>query len=239
MAAWISYNVLVGAIAYLCGSIPTGYWLGELLKGVDIREHGSGSTGATNVLRTLGKVPALAVMLIDLLKGVAAVAFARWLYSLPAVASTAPSAIDLDAWLPWAITAAALMAILGHSRSIWIQFTGGKSAATGLGVLLAASWPVGLGVAISFGIALAMSRIVSLSSIVAAGTAIGLMAIFHQPIAFLFMAVAGAVLSSRVTKQIFSGFWQGRNPELGNRSAHNRRISMAASGTKPNGFEGL
>jgi Glycerol-3-phosphate acyltransferase len=85
MLAWIGYNAVVGMIAYLFGSIPTGYWLGKLLKGIDIREHGSESTGATNVLRTLGKVPALAALLIDLLKGVAAVAFARWLYSLPAV----------------------------------------------------------------------------------------------------------------------------------------------------------
>lgn len=56
--AWIGYSLLAGAVAYLCGAIPTGYWLGKLLKDIDIREHGSGSTGATNVLRTLGKVPA-------------------------------------------------------------------------------------------------------------------------------------------------------------------------------------
>jgi len=192
MAAWIGYSVLVGVIAYLCGSIPTGYWLGMLLQGIDLREHGSRSTGATNVLRVLGKAPALAVLLIDLLKGVAAVAFARWLYSLPAVVAAAPAAIDLGNWLPWAIAAAALMAILGHSRSIWIQFKGGKSAATGLGVLLAMSWPVGLGVAVSFGVVLAASRIVSLSSIAAAVAAIILMGMFHQPTAFLLMAIAGA-----------------------------------------------
>jgi glycerol-3-phosphate acyltransferase PlsY len=215
MAAWIGYNLLIGAIAYLCGSIPTGYWLVKRLKGVDIREHGSGSTGATNVLRTLGKMPALAVMSIDLLKGVAAVAFARWLCSLSVVASSAPSAIGLDAWLPWAITAAALMAILGHSRSIWLQFAGGKSAATGLGVLLAASWPVGLGVAVSFGIALAMSRIVSLSSIVAAGTAIALMAIFDQPIAFLLMAVAGAVFVIARHKANIQRLLAGTEPRIG------------------------
>ncbi len=187
MAAWIGYGVLGAVIGYLCGSIPTGYWLGKLLKGIDIREHGSKSTGATNVLRTLGKVPASAVLLIDLLKGVAAVAFVRWLYSLPGVVAAAP-----EASLPWAIAAAALMAVLGHSRSIWIQFTGGKSAATGLGVLLAMSWQVGLGVAISFGVVLAASRIVSLSSVSAAVAAILLMVIFHQPIAFLLMAIVGA-----------------------------------------------
>jgi acyl phosphate:glycerol-3-phosphate acyltransferase len=137
VAAWIAYSVLISVVAYLCGSIPTGYWLGKVLQGIDLREHGSKSTGATNVLRTLGKGPAAATLLVDLLKGVAAVAFACWLYSLPVVVATKPAAFDFDAWLPWAITAAALLAILGHSRSIFIRFSGGKSAATGLGVLLA------------------------------------------------------------------------------------------------------
>ncbi len=111
MTAWISYSVLVGVIAYLCGSIPSGYWLGRLLKEIDIREHGSRSTGATNVLRVVGKVPALVVLLIDLLKGVAAVAFARWHYSLPTVVGTKPAAIDLNIWLSWAIAGAALLAM--------------------------------------------------------------------------------------------------------------------------------
>jgi len=227
MAAWVGYSVLVGAIAYLCGSIPTGYWLGRLLKGIDIRDYGSGSTGATNVLRTLGKVPALAVLLIDLLKGVAAVAFARWLYSLPAVAASTPAAIDLETWRGWAITAAALMAILGHSRSIWIQFTGGKSAATGLGVLLAMSWQVGLGVAISFGVVLAVSRIVSLSSISAAVTAIVLMEVFHRPVAFLLMAVLGAsyvVLRHRANIQRLLA---GTEPRIG----QSPMVAMPASAT--------
>lgn len=215
MAAWTGYSVLVGVIAYLCGSIPTGYWLGKLLKGIDIREHGSKSTGATNVLRTLGKVPALAVLLIDLLKGVAAVAVARWLYSLPAVTATTPAAIDLGTWLPWAIAIAALIAILGHSRSIWIQFTGGKSAATGLGVLLAMSWQVGLGVAISFCVVLAVSRIVSLSSILAAVAAIVLMGIFQQPIAFLLMAIVGATHVILRHKANIQRLFAGAEPRIG------------------------
>jgi len=215
MAAWIGYSVLVGAIAYLCGSIPTGYWLGKLLKGIDIREHGSKSTGATNVLRTLGKIPALVVLLIDVLKGVTAVAFARWLYFLPAFVGTAPAAIDLATWLPWAITAAALIAMFGHSRSIWLQFTGGKSVATGLGVLLAMSWQVGLGVAISFGVVLAVSRIVSLSSISAAVAAIILMMIFHQPVAFLLMAIAGATYVIFRHKANIQRLLAGKEPRIG------------------------
>ena len=67
MAVWIAHLGLVLVVAYLFGSIPTGYWAGLLLKGIDIREHGSKSTGATNVLRTLGKGPAIVVLLIVLL----------------------------------------------------------------------------------------------------------------------------------------------------------------------------
>ena len=215
MAAWISYSVLAGTIAYLCGSIPTGYWLGKLLKGIDIREHGSKSTGATNVLRTLGKLPALAVLLIDLMKGVAAIAFVRWLYSSPAVVATKPAAIGLEVWISWAIAIAALVAILGHSRSIWIQFTGGKSAATGLGVLLAMSWQVGLGVAICFAAVLALWRIVSLSSISAALTAIALMVIFRQPAAFVLMAIVGAAYVIFRHKANIQRLLAGTEPRIG------------------------
>src|SRR5450755_3631108 len=79
MAFWLASAVGL-AIAYLFGATPTGYLAGKLLKGIDIRQHGSGSTGATNVLRTLGKWPALVVLLLDVLKGVAAIVFARWFY---------------------------------------------------------------------------------------------------------------------------------------------------------------
>ncbi len=76
MNLWIASAAGV-AVAYLLGATPTGYLAGRLLRGIDIREHGSRSTGATNVLRTLGKGPALVVLLVDVLKGVAAILFAR------------------------------------------------------------------------------------------------------------------------------------------------------------------
>lgn len=75
MSFWIA-SVAGSAAAYLIGSTPAGYLAGKLLKGIDIREHGSKSTGATNVLRTLGKWPALVVLLVDVLNGAAAVIFA-------------------------------------------------------------------------------------------------------------------------------------------------------------------
>src|SRR6202008_1238978 len=108
MVLWIASAVGL-LIAYLLGSTPSGYLAGKLLKGIDIREHGSKSTGATNVLRTLGKWPALLVLLVDVLKGVAAIVFARWfyswLYTMPSV--TPPAALDLQTFLfsfvPWAV----------------------------------------------------------------------------------------------------------------------------------------
>src|SRR5712671_44594 len=157
MVLWIASAIAL-AIAYLIGSTPTGYLAGKLLQGIDIRQHGSGSTGATNVLRTLGKWPALVVLLVDVLKGVAAIVFARWFYPWLSTwpSATPPIALDLQTWTPWAVCLSGLAALLGHGRSIWLNFTGGKSVAAGLGVLLAMSWPVGLGTAVVFGVVLAI-----------------------------------------------------------------------------------
>jgi acyl phosphate:glycerol-3-phosphate acyltransferase len=77
MDFWIAIAVGL-VIGYLFGSTPTGYLAGKLLKGIDIREHGSKSTGAANVLRTLGKWPALVVLMVDVLKGAGAIIVARW-----------------------------------------------------------------------------------------------------------------------------------------------------------------
>jgi len=183
------------AIAYLFGSTPSGYLAGKLLKGIDIREHGSKSTGATNVLRTLGKWPALVVLLVDVLKGAGAIVFVRWfyrwLYTLPSV--TPPSALDLQTLVPWAVCLAGIAVMLGHGRSIWLNFTGGKSAAAGLGVLLAMSLPVGLGALTVFGVVLAVSRIVSLGSMLAALTAILLICGLEQPLSYRLLVIAGGI----------------------------------------------
>lgn len=194
MVFWIAGAVGL-AIAYLLGSTPSGYLAGKLLKGIDIREHGSKSTGATNVLRTLGKWPALVVLLVDVLKGVGAVVFARWFYPLFSTVSpgTPPTALDPQSLEPWAVCLAGLAVLLGHGRSVWLNFAGGKSVATGLGVLLAMSWPVGLGAAMVFGVALAAFRIVSLSSMLAALTAIALVCGLEQPLPYRLLVIAGGI----------------------------------------------
>lgn len=208
------------AIAYLLGATPTGYLAGKLLKGIDIREHGSRSTGATNVLRTLGKWPALTVLLVDVLKGAAAILFAGWffpwLYTSPFV--TPPAAPDPQTFVPWAICLAGLAALLGHGRSIWLNFTGGKSAATGLGLLLALSWPVGLGAATVFGVTLAISRIVSLGSMLAALAAIILVCSLEHPLPYRLLVIAGGIYVIVRHRTNIQRLLAGTEPPLGQHS---------------------
>lgn len=218
MAIWIAVTVGL-VIAYLLGSIPTGYLAGKLLRGIDIRAHGSRSTGATNVLRTVGRWPALAVLVTDVLKGVAAILVARWFCPWLATELSAAAPLDLQVWVPWAVCLAGIAALLGHGRPIWLNFTGGKSAATGLGVLLAMSWPVGLGAAIVFGIVLALARIVSLSSMLAAVTAIGLVCGFDHPWPYRLLVIAGGLYVIIRHRTNIQRLLAGTEPRLGQSKA--------------------
>ncbi|MCS5698474.1 glycerol-3-phosphate 1-O-acyltransferase PlsY [Cyanobium sp. FGCU-52] len=146
---------------YLLGSIPSGWLAGRWLAGIDIRTQGSGSTGATNVLRVVGKGPALVVFLVDVLKGTAAVVLARWL--LTPAGLHAPD-WGVDGW----VVAAGMAALAGHIWPVWLGWKGGKAVATGLGMLLGLAWPVGLACFGIFLTVLTVTRIVSLSSVVAA-----------------------------------------------------------------------
>lgn len=183
--------------------------MGRLLRSIDIREHGSRSTGATNVLRTLGKGPALTVLLVDVLKGVAAIVLARWLH--PWVHAQA-------AWLPWFVCLCGFAVLLGHSRSIWLGFTGGKSAATGLGVLLGMSWPVGIGAAAVFLAALALVRIVSLASMLAAATAALLVCLLPEPLAYRLLVVAGGLYVIALHRANIARLLAGTEPKVGRSS---------------------
>ncbi|HLO50280.1 MAG TPA: glycerol-3-phosphate 1-O-acyltransferase PlsY [Kamptonema sp.] len=221
MGLWLSLNVALLLAAYLLGSIPTGYSVAKLVLGIDIREVGSGSTGATNVLRTLGKWPALGVLLIDVLKGIAAISLTRYIYSLDLASqlATAAGIEDVALILPWMTTASGLAAVLGHSKSIWLGFAGGKSVATSLGVLLGLYWPVGLGTFGIFGLVLAISRIVSLSSIIAAIGTFGLMFAFGQPLAYELFGIAGGVFVIVRHRANIQRLLNGTEPKIGEKLA--------------------
>lgn len=144
---------------YLLGSIPSGWLAAHWLAGVDIRQEGSGSTGATNVLRVVGKGAALGVFLVDVFKGTAAVLLAKAVLEPMGAGSW-----GVDGW----VVATGLAALAGHIWPVWLGWKGGKAVATGLGMLLGLAWPVGLACFGIFLTVLSLSRIVSLSSVVAA-----------------------------------------------------------------------
>lgn len=216
MIFWIA-NLAGLALAYLLGSLPTAYLAGKAFRGIDIREHGSRSVGATNALRVLGRWPGLLVLVIDVLKGAAAIALVRgilsWLQTAPF--DGPPPGLDPQAWAPWAVCAAGLLAVFGHSRSMWLNFTGGKSAATGLGVLLAMSWPVGLGAAAVFAAVLAISRIASLSSMLAALAAVVLVFGLDHPLAYRLLVTAGAIYVIARHRANIQRLRAGTEPRLG------------------------
>lgn len=208
----LAITIGICLLAYLFGSVPTGYLAGKLLQGIDIREHGSGSTGATNVLRTLGKVPGSIVLLIDALKGILAVAIAQTIFTL-----------DLFPMLPiewesYLVPLAATGALLGHSKSIWLNFGGGKSVATGVGVLLAMSWQVGLATIAVFAISLAISRIVSISSIVGAISVTVWMIVFNRPIPSIIFAIVGGIYVTWLHRKNIDRLITGTEPKLGQKS---------------------
>ncbi len=137
------------AISYLVGSIPWGYIAGRVLKGIDVRDFGSGVTGATNVMRTLGRGPFVAVLLADALKGYVPV-LVTWI---------AFESHDLQ-------VASGLAAVLGHDFPVYIGFRGGRGVATSFGVYAALALPVSVSLlAVALFIVLTF-RYMSLMSIV-------------------------------------------------------------------------
>ena len=145
-------------LGYLIGSIPVGFILGKLARGIDIREHGSGNIGMTNVMRILGVKSGVFVFFADIAKGAAAVALA-W-----AILAYSPNMVV------WGQVAGGAAAIVGHSWPIYIGFKGGRGIATGFGAVLVLSWPVGLIAFTVFLLVVGLSRYVSLGSILGALT---------------------------------------------------------------------
>ncbi|MEA5577510.1 glycerol-3-phosphate 1-O-acyltransferase PlsY [Anabaena sp. UHCC 0451] len=215
MAMWLTLCGVVVLLAYLLGSFPTGYIVGKLLKGIDIREVGSGSTGATNVLRTLGKGPGAFVLLVDCLKGVLAINLVYVLFNLAPNYNFIPPNLDVQLWQSLLVTLVGLAAILGHSKSIFLGFTGGKSVATSLGILFAMCWQVGLATFGVFALVFAISRIVSLSSISGAIAVSILMVVFQQPLIYILFTIAGGLYVIIRHRSNIERLLAGTEPKIG------------------------
>lgn len=149
-------RILYCFVSFLLGGIPFGYLAGKLLKGIDIREHGSKNVGATNVLRVVGKGPGIAVYFLDAAKGLAPVLLAKWLFAGSAVS---------DQWFHIGV---AVAAILGHIFTPYLRFKGGKGVATASGAMLALAPIPLLAALLVFIFVFVLSRYVSLGSLCAA-----------------------------------------------------------------------
>jgi glycerol-3-phosphate acyltransferase PlsY len=166
-------------IAYLFGSIPFGYLIVHWQRGVDVRTTGSGSIGATNVMRNLGVIGFAATFLLDFGKGIAAILLAS----------------RLTAANPVWVAAAAVGAIVGHCFPVWLKFRGGKGVATAVGVFLALA-PLEVGISLGiFAVIVAISRTISLGSIIAVGAFPALLYFLdHPPLPTVIGASACAVI---------------------------------------------
>ena len=203
------FPLLFMFIAYLLGSIPFGYLVVRATGAGDVRETGSGGTGATNVTRRAGKSAGILTLVLDALKGGAAVLLARWL-------------LTPDFSVNWWVAGAGVAAIVGHVFPVWLKFRGGKGVATGLGVFATLSPLSVVSALVVFVIIVWRTRYVSLGSIIAAGLMPLLIWWWHDGVAdtpgrlapLLATALAGSFLIIFMHRANINRLWRGTESKL-------------------------
>jgi glycerol-3-phosphate acyltransferase PlsY len=191
-------------IAYLIGSIPTSYLAGKI-KGIDVRKEGSGNVGATNVLRVVGKLPALIVLIVDILKGVIAVTFVATFF----YARSMP--IDFNILRVFL----GISVIAGHNRSVFLKLKGGKGVATSCGVLMVLL-PVAMTVAtIVFFVTVWRTKYVSLGSILLSMTVPIVAALMGKEIEWVILSVTICILISYRHKDNIKRLLMGTENKIG------------------------
>ena len=204
--------IVIVVVAYLLGSIPTGYLMGRA-RGVDLRTLGSGNIGATNALRILGKPAGSFVLLVDGFKGWLGV---RW---IPATVGGAMGFKPDPGQLVWLSVLGGVAAVLGHNFTCWLRFKGGKGIATSAGVLaglVPEAFLVVLGV---FLMVLAFTRIVSLASLVAAAVLPLATWVWHRSGVLVGFSVLLAALAFWRHRANLSRLRQGTEPRIGQKRA--------------------
>lgn len=166
--------VLILILAYFLGAIPWAYIIGKMTKGIDIRQYGSGNVGFTNALRTIGKGPAILVLIGDVGKGIAAVLIAKYFGS------------------PLIATLAGLLVVAGHNYPVFLGFKGGKGAAAGFGALLALLPLEALLAVLVWVIIVFITRYVSLGTILGALIVPFATFIFNKEMHYLLFSILGA-----------------------------------------------
>ncbi len=204
---WIITGIFT---SYLIGSIPTAYIFGRVLKGIDIRQCGSGNVGATNALRVLGKPAGISVLLIDVFKGFVAVFFLGNFFAARVIGI---SDITLRVLLGFSC-------ICGHNWTVFLRFKGGKGVATTLGVLLGLAAKAA-GIKIVFALVIAtwlvifiLTRFVSLASILCAVALPIYMFLLKQPYILVYASILLAVFIVLRHKENIKRLLQGKESRL-------------------------
>lgn len=193
--------ILLGS--FLAGSIPFGLLAGKL-KGIDIRQHGSGNIGASNVLRTLGTTAAVAVLVLDAAKAALPVIWMRSAgYDEPAL-----------------LVAAGLFAVAGHTWPIFLRFRGGRGVASSLGALLALAPTVALGAFSLWAVVLLLTRYISLASIAAAVSLPLFMLLFGQPPLLVATGIGLMIITVYRHVPNMKRLLGGTEPKIGQKAAH-------------------
>jgi len=199
------YLALISAVAsaYLIGSFPTSFIFAKVLKGIDIREVGSKNAGATNVARSVGKIPGLLTLIIDMLKGVLAVTLvANFFYSFN---------IDLDYDFYRGLMA--LIVVCGHIWSVFLKFKGGKGVATTLGVGSVIAMPILLPDIVIWILMFGLTKYVSLASILALMLFPILAIIFNYPFYTVLFSAVICLISVYKHKENIKRLLKGEEPK--------------------------
>jgi len=187
---------IMWAAAYLLGAAPCGVLIARA-NNIDIREHGSGNIGATNVARTLGKKQGLLTLAGDCAKGLIAALTAGYLLDNPAE-----------------IAVAGVLAVAGHMFSVFLKFKGGKGVATGLGVFMVLMPPAGLAAIAVFALAVAVSRYVSVGSILGALSLPLFGALFKMPLPYIYASMAVSLAVTMKHHENIQRLWAGTEAKL-------------------------
>jgi acyl phosphate:glycerol-3-phosphate acyltransferase len=201
---WVAVIAIFG---YLLGAIPFGVIIGKSMKGIDIRDVGSGNIGTANAIRALGPFWGGLVFLGDVAKGV-----------IPVLLAT-----RIPAWIPGSIPAnlvpysqvlSGFLAIIGHNKSVFLKFSGGKGIATSFGVFLALDWKAALLGLLLFGIVVGISKISSLGSLTGAISLPTLMIIFKDPIPLVVFAFIASALAFYMHRENIGRLMRGEERKI-------------------------
>lgn len=195
-------------LSYLIGAVSFSVVIAKWLKGIDIRQHGSGNAGATNTLRVLGKGPGICVLLLDMGKGILAVWLGKWMG-------------DVSPWIP---VLCGIAAIVGHNWPIYFRFKGGKGIATTIGVMATLAFLPSLIAGITAIIVIAVTRYVSLGSLILSAALPILLIVMNRPHEVLWASLLLCIFAFVRHRTNIVKIVQGKENKLGAKKGERRIV---------------